>query len=99
MTKTSGLRQTKCTDKMYRQFHARGYSKDTLDRALYKLNSAPSDTQNNKKKKKDHYVICYTPLSNLIENIIRKHWDVLQIKHVQSFLEIRHTLHTPGPEI
>ena len=74
------------TDKMYRQFLARGYSKDTLDRALYKLNSAPSDTQNNKKKKKDHYVICYTPLSNLIENIIRKHWDVLNTDQACSTL-------------
>ena len=77
------------TDKMYRQFLARGYSKDILDGALYKLNSAPSDTQNNKKKKKDHSVICcttYTPLSNQIENIIRTHWDVLNTDQACSTL-------------
>ncbi|XP_041938453.1 uncharacterized protein LOC121699946 [Alosa sapidissima] len=68
------------TDKIYSQFLARGYSKDTLDRAFHKVNLAQNDTQANKRRKKDHSVICctiYTPRTNQIEKIIKKHWDIL----------------------
>lgn len=71
------------------QFLDRDHSKETLDRALQKVNSVHGRTQETMRKNKDHSVICcttYTPLSHRIKEIIRKHWDVFNTNPVSSTL-------------
>lgn len=76
------------SEKMYTQFLDRGYGRKTLDQALTKVNQTHMGTLTSKKKK-EHSLICcttYTPLSNQITQIIKKHWNVLNTDPVCSSL-------------